>query len=526
MDAQVKIRSCIALNEGDKANLVRKYWKVQPDAVFFGNAVLVMQSDGTAVYIGGDDKIRAEVGAWMPVSRIAAGREHAAALMMDGTVRAIGDNRYGQCEVGQWKDIISLFANGYCTVGVTRQNRTVIAGNPALKDIDQNRKNQDELSRIDYFGTLIEKRMAALPGTGAEQSQQLLQRIAGMEEQTSQLEKKWKDSAHSFAYMESRMVFKLEQMQKETERQMLSRIKSMMLPASVANKPIITMTERFTEKKPSTDSNSTKKVISISAGERFTLMLYADGTVRAIGRNGSGQCNVDNWTKIAAIAAGKRHSVGVRSDGTIVTAGDDSIKECSLTKGWNMIFGILAGDNLTIGINNYGIVRYAGNLAPYNQDTTGYVGQIISEFKSVAYIAAGSSHMLVMDKKGKLTAIGSDAFKQCSKTADWMDLKYIEAGDGVSYALTKAGTVLAVGRTKYRQCDVQDWTDIVAISSAYRHVVGLRSDGTVVATGDNRFGQCDVRGWTDITAISAGYTHTVGLKKDGTIVVAGQDGTK
>jgi alpha-tubulin suppressor-like RCC1 family protein len=36
---------------------------------------------------------------------VAAGYRHSVALRSDGTVVAAGDNRFGQCHVGDWRDI-------------------------------------------------------------------------------------------------------------------------------------------------------------------------------------------------------------------------------------------------------------------------------------------------------------------------------------------------------------------------------------------------------------------------------------
>lgn len=40
-----------------------------------------------------------------PKGTIAAGRGHTVALKSDGTVVAVGDNTYGQCNVSSWHNI-------------------------------------------------------------------------------------------------------------------------------------------------------------------------------------------------------------------------------------------------------------------------------------------------------------------------------------------------------------------------------------------------------------------------------------
>lgn len=49
---------------------------------------------------------------------IAAGRRHTVAVQFDGTVTAVGDNKYGQCDVNGWRDIVAVAAGSYHTVGL------------------------------------------------------------------------------------------------------------------------------------------------------------------------------------------------------------------------------------------------------------------------------------------------------------------------------------------------------------------------------------------------------------------------
>lgn len=41
---------------------------------------------------------------------VAAGRRHTVALKSDGTVIAVGDNKYGQCDVSDWSHIVAVDA--------------------------------------------------------------------------------------------------------------------------------------------------------------------------------------------------------------------------------------------------------------------------------------------------------------------------------------------------------------------------------------------------------------------------------
>lgn len=60
------------------------------------------------------------------VNSIDTGSLHTVAVRTDGTVVATGNNEYGQCNVSDWTDIVSISASGNFTVGL-KQDGTVVA---------------------------------------------------------------------------------------------------------------------------------------------------------------------------------------------------------------------------------------------------------------------------------------------------------------------------------------------------------------------------------------------------------------
>ena len=62
----------------------------------------------------------------LPRGRIAAGKFHTVGVKSDGTVLATGDNRFHQCEVSSWTDIVAVAAAAYDTIGL-RSDGTVVA---------------------------------------------------------------------------------------------------------------------------------------------------------------------------------------------------------------------------------------------------------------------------------------------------------------------------------------------------------------------------------------------------------------
>lgn len=63
-----------------------------------------LRSDGTVVAVGNNDYGECDVDSWTDIVAVAAGF-HTVGLRSDRTVVATGDNEYGQCNVSSWKGI-------------------------------------------------------------------------------------------------------------------------------------------------------------------------------------------------------------------------------------------------------------------------------------------------------------------------------------------------------------------------------------------------------------------------------------
>ena len=96
------------------------------------------------------------------------GNGHIVGLKKDGTVVAVGDNTYNQCEVGDWTGIIAIAAGEWHTVGL-RYDGTVVSTRPDPEKFAE--ENPDiEKFPIDYLGACDvddwDKIVAISAGTG------------------------------------------------------------------------------------------------------------------------------------------------------------------------------------------------------------------------------------------------------------------------------------------------------------------------------------------------------------------------
>ena len=67
---------------------------------------------------------------------IAAGQCNTIGLKTDGTVIAIKDNTYGQCDVDSWTDIVAIAAGNFYTIGLKADGTVVAVGVNDLSQCD------------------------------------------------------------------------------------------------------------------------------------------------------------------------------------------------------------------------------------------------------------------------------------------------------------------------------------------------------------------------------------------------------
>ena len=96
--------------------------------------IAAIQEDGTVKAIGNNDYGQCGTSSWRDVVAISASYFHTLGLKADGTVYAVGDNRYGECEVDNWKDIVMVVSANDCSFGLKKDGTVVWAGKLARKD--------------------------------------------------------------------------------------------------------------------------------------------------------------------------------------------------------------------------------------------------------------------------------------------------------------------------------------------------------------------------------------------------------
>lgn len=95
---------------------------------------VVLKADGTVTAVGDNRYGQCDVSGWCDMVAVAAGNAHTGnahtiRLKADGTVAAVGWNEHGQCNVSGWRDIVAVAAGCAHTIGLKTDGTVVAVGN-------------------------------------------------------------------------------------------------------------------------------------------------------------------------------------------------------------------------------------------------------------------------------------------------------------------------------------------------------------------------------------------------------------
>jgi predicted outer membrane repeat protein len=252
---------------------------------------------------------------------------------------------------------------------------------------------------------------------------------------------------------------------------------------------------------------------AISASGNHNLVLLANGSILAWGRNIEGQITVPaSATPATAIAAAFRHSLAIRPNGTVVgwhpvMTGQSPTSEPAVA---------IAGGSL-----NSQALLIDGRVVAWGSNSTPIA--VPASAMPATAIAGGFSHNLSLRADGRV--VSWDMFSgERAVPALAAPATAISAGDNnFSLALLTNGDIAAWGGNQYGQTSVPaSAMPAKAIAAGGAHGVALRTDGTVVAWGDNQFGQTRVPALsTPPLSIAAGYFHNLALLPNGSVVAWG-----
>ena len=244
-------------------------------------------------------------------------------------------------------------------------------------------------------------------------------------------------------------------------------------------------------------------VVTVAAGNEFSLALRSDGTVVAWGNNSERQTSVPQGLSDVKAIAAAGHCVALRSNGMLVVWGSNSAEITNAPAGLNGVTAIAAGNisgnGYTLALRSngtvvaWGLMSVTTNLPPGLNDVVG--------------IAAGQSHALALKNDGTVVGWGENFGGAATPPPGLSGIVVVRAGQSSSLAVKSDGTVVTWGAFPNAPAGLNG---VVDVQVGANHATALRSNGVVVAWGDDFFGQGSVpAGLNGVTAISAGGSHNL-----------------
>ena len=253
-----------------------------------------LKSDGTVVAVGGNTEGQCNVGNWTDIIQVAAAGDCTVGLKSDGTVVAVGSNSYGQGDVSGWGDIVQVAAGDYHTVGLRSDGRVFAVGSNSYGQCSVSGWTDIVQVATGYYHTVGLKSDGTVVAVGDNTQGQC--DVGG-----------WTD------------------------------------------------------------------IIQVAPDYFHTVGLESDGTVVAVGWNSNGQCDVGGWTDIVQVAAGAAHTVGLQSYDTVAAVGDNYYGQCN-TAGWMYVVQVAAGYYHTVGLRFDGTVVAVGLNSHGQCNVSGWTG--------------------------------------------------------------------------------------------------------------------------------------------------------
>ena len=262
---------------------------------------VALKSDGTVIAVGSNKYLQCNVDDWKDIISISAEVSHTVGLKLDGTVMAVGDNDYGRCDVDGWKDIVAVSTGTNHTVGLKSDGTVVAVGD-----------NYYGQCNVDDWKDIVAVSAGTFHTIGLRLDGTVV--AVGNNDYNQCSVENWEDIIAISAALYHTVGLKSD---------------GTVVAVSDNDNPLYNYSQ--------CDVDNWKDIVAVSAGSNHTVGLKSDGTVVAVGNDHNGECDVDDWKDIVSISTGSFHTIGLKSDGTVVTVGDNDDGQCNIDD-WKDIY--------------------------------------------------------------------------------------------------------------------------------------------------------------------------------------------
>ncbi|MDD6888299.1 MAG: hypothetical protein PUE41_07490 [bacterium] len=256
----------------------------------------------------------------LPQHVLAVGFYHTVALRPDGTVLAAGRNDEGQCDVGEWSDIVAIDAGAYHTVGLRSDGTVVAAGRNS-----EGQCSVGEWSRVTAIACTDYNTIALLEdGTVLSTGFQENEALTG-----------WRDVTAIGGGAYQTVAVRSNGQLLASHRSAQDDTMSGLIAADASTGYAVGLCSDGTVKHTAVDLSGWHDVVAICAGTNGTFGLTANGEVLAYFFQSRNAIALDDLSGVVAIAAGGTHIAVLLEDGRVVVRGDNAFGQCD-TAGWSL----------------------------------------------------------------------------------------------------------------------------------------------------------------------------------------------
>lgn len=254
------------------------------------NHTVALLNNGTAIATGDNTYGQCNVGGWKNIIAVSAGANYTLGLTKSGTVLATGLNTDKRCNVSAWKDIIAISAGSCYSIGLKADGTVVATGNN-----DYNQCDITTWQKIIYISA-GDVRTFGIKSDGTVLSTPENSFLKGKTDD-------WKN------------IIKI--CSGDYQAVGLS-----------ANGTVITIGH---DENKNFDTENWTNIVNISASENI-MGLKKDGTVLATGFSTYGQNNVKSFKNVIDISSGGSHSIVLDINGRVYATGDNRYGQCNVSE--------------------------------------------------------------------------------------------------------------------------------------------------------------------------------------------------
>ena len=262
-----------------------------------------LKSDGTVVAVGDNKYGQCNIDDWRYIVAISAGGSHTVGLKSDGTVVAVGDNKYGQCNVDDWSDIVAISAGNCHTVGLKSDGKVLAVGD-----------NDNYACNVGDWNDIVAISAGASHTVGLKSNGTVVSN--GLNEDGQCNVSLWNDMIAISAGDYHTVGLK-------------------------SNGTVRVVGFHFVDDDTAISNskfaiNGWDEIIAISAATYHTMGLKSDGTIVVLGNNDNNLLDTRQWESVTSIAIGVEHAIGVKSNGAVVAVGNNDYGQCNVGN-WNLL---------------------------------------------------------------------------------------------------------------------------------------------------------------------------------------------